>query len=524
VLLLWATTERGIYSSGRTLGGILAGPPHRLEVVQVDLPDALAVPRVVTRVAGRIAGRLEAAVVASLGWPEVASRLDRLRPRVVVAMDPVAAAAADTWRGKGLLRAPLLGVVPGLWFDPAWARTAVDRLSVADETQAEKALELGLPAECLVPCGIMVCGGFSSIAESEKERLRERFDLPADRPLVLVVTDGLDPDALTGALFQLSMVADRAALLFDVAQDDDAADLLRRRSGLYGVQARMFGKVEEAGELWAAADLVVARPHLYVEQRVVANRLPLVSLLPADERERQVASIFRERGVGRVVEHLSTLAAEVEMMLAPPTLESARQTLVRISKRRASEEVARLVAQVHAQSEEILAEARHRLAREKPWPAKSDAAAAKSDAADEKARAEKPLRRGPLEFIGGAPKQTAGPGEEHLAGASTLADLEAAETEAGRQVLEHQDEAGRWQGRAQLAEERGEKDLRVEAERMADRHRTAMHRALDELAHLARRRTALGGKEGHDRLEHTFRRLEVEQALNDLKRKMGWKE
>jgi UDP-N-acetylglucosamine:LPS N-acetylglucosamine transferase len=490
-LVLWSLEDVGIRSAARALASILAAAPHELDVVTVDLPRALGGRSLLHSLASMAGRRIEAAALASLGWSAVEAELGSRRPQVVVTMDPAAAAAVDTWRAKGQLRAPQIGVLSGLRLDPAWSRTAVDRLSVADAAQAELALQLGLPEECLVPCGIPVCGGFS-VAPDEKEELRRRFGLPLDRPVVLVVTDGLRSDELTGALFQLSMVSERASLLFDVARDDEGGEVLRRRASLYGVQAQMFGKVEEAGHLWAASDLVVARPHSYIEQRALALRLPLVCL-PGDDDERETAQIWLRRRVGRAVEQLATLAAEVEMQMAPAALLAARQTIGEISRRSATTELARLVAQVRADAEHVLAEARR---RSKPVPAPA---------------AEPPARRGPLEAIGASPSESQ---------PTKLEDLHAAEAEVGRQVLEHQQEAERWHRRSQLAADRGEEELRVEAERTVQRHQEAMHHALAELARLAERRQGLHTAGSSPRTDRAFRKLEVEEALAALKREM----
>ncbi len=502
VLMLWADARRGIKSMAHAIAGTLEEEPHDLRVIQVDLPEAMAARSLVQQVASMIGTRLEAAVVSSMGWPAVEEALNGRSPRAVVAMDPVAAAAVDAWRARGLLRAPVVGVVSSLWLDPAWAGTAVDRLAVIDEGQAEAALEQGLPAECLVPCGMTVCGGFCSIPPDDKEPLRQRFNLPLERPVVLVVTDGMTSDQLTGALLQLGMVADKAAVMFDVARDDEAAELLRRRANLYGIKARMFGKVEEAGLLWAAADVVVARPLVYVEQRSIPNRLPLICFHPQGEAEEQAARAYRDRGVGAMVTHPATLAAEVEMQLQPDALEESRGRMRQMSRVKAVEDVARLVAQVRASAEQILSETRTPPEEEQP-------------AAEEPAPKKK---QGPLEIIGEEPEDET----EGGAGQGTLADLEAAEAEAGRQVVKHQDEAARWSRRAELARGSGDDELVTMARGMYDKHQQAMHHALGELARLAERRKGLAQKATQDRkLEQTFRKMEVDDALADLKKKMG---
>lgn len=505
-LVTWALPDHGTKSVAFALAGTLSEEPHHLTIVEANLPEALTGQSLLQTLASWSGMRIETTAVALRGWPVVEEALGGREVRVVVAMDPVVAGAVDTWRGKGHLHAPLVGVISGLRVDPAWAKTSVDRLSVADEHQAEQALELGLPAECVVPCGIPVCGGFSSVSPDEKQELRRRFDLPEQAPVVLVVTEGLDHDELTGALFQLSMVGDRASLLFDVARDDESASLLRRRASLYGVQARMFGKVEQAGQLWAAADVVVSRSHLYVEQRVVALRLPLIHLLPDGETGRETARIYVERGIGRSVTHLATLAAEVELQLQPDVLQRCRQVIGEISRRSACREVARMVAQVWAEAPRILEE-RYRRSRHEGAEQGPDEAQDKTP----------PAKESPLEVIGVASlsEGSAGIGFE----LSSMEDLEAAEIVANQQVTEHHQEVERWSHRADLARNKGDLELQREAEQQQARARDAMHKALAELARLAEKRKTAEA-EAHGRLERTFRKMEVEDALDALKRKI----
>jgi hypothetical protein len=323
--------------------------------------------------------------------------------------------------------------------------------------------------------------------------LRTHFGFSASVPVVLTVCDGLEPEVLSGALFQLGMIGERATLLFDVARHETAADLLRRRAGLYGVRAQIFGKVNDAPQLWAASTIVVARPHDYVEQRALALRLPLCALAFGRE-EQETGRIWVERGIGRVATSVATLGAELELLLEPAGLARAQQKIGAISKRSAALEIARLVAQVRADSERVLGEVRVRETPSTP-------------------EAEAPSRSGPLEAIGLESEPP--PLRE------SQSELEAAEAEANGLVREHHEQADRWQARVELARQKGEPELGAEAERRAERHRSAMHRALAELARIADRRRALGVPPAADgRVERSFRELEVEEALAALKRKL----
>jgi hypothetical protein len=492
-LLVSALGDHGVGSAARTVVSLLEGEPHRIPVARVDLAS-LAAAGPLPALGKLVGGTTETRILANLGWSSIEGELRGPPPRVILATDPLAATVADHWRSRGLLRAPVVGMVNGLWLDPAWASTAVDRLAVADLAQGEQALALGLPAEAVVPCGVPVCGGFA-IPTDDRTSYRAHFGLPRERPVVLTVCHGLELDALSSALFQLGLIGERATLLFDVARHDAAADHLRRRAALYGVQAQMFGKVEDAGSLWAASSIVVARPHLYVEQRALAQRTPVCFVALEREAERETAREWVARGIGRSAPSLATLGAELELLLEERALTAAEQRLGGISGRNAASEIARLVAQVRASADHVLAEVRER----KPAPEASTPTA------------------GPLEAIGveAAPRAS-----------SSLAELEAEEAEASALVREHQTEADRWQARVTLAAERGEQELSAEAARRAERHRAAMHRALAELARIAERRKSLRVELAQEpraadpRVERSFRELEVDAALAALKRKL----
>jgi hypothetical protein len=332
-----------------------------------------------------------------------------------------------------------------------------------------------------------------------------------------MVADGLTEGQLIDCLFQLSLIGKKATLLFDVAHDREAADVLRRKASLFAIEAQMFGKVEQAAELWAASDIVVARGHSYVEARALALRLPLIHLLPKTDAAQHTARIYAERGIGLVVDHLATLAAQIDLQLMPHALEQSRKILGQLTKRTAASDVARLVAQVAAQAEQILKERAQGRDREASPAAFAPSSLPQEDAAQ-------PARpKGPLEAIGGPALNLEDPQAAVHLEAAALEDWLAAELSANQQVQEQHKEVERWERMAQLATEKGDVALSAEASRRADTHRQAMHRALAELARLADRRQALDppNDDQGERIERTFRQMEVEDALAELKRRLG---
>lgn len=510
ILILWSSSDRGVRSVGYTLETILTRPPFDLTVEMVDLSESLANRSLLQRLAIKMGSPIDANTFADLAWPDVENRLKQMHQtfEVLVAMDSIAATAADLWRQRGLLKAPVVGITSSLGFDPYWAASGVDRLSVADEIQAEQAMSLGLPAEVLVPMGIPVCSSFASPNPDEKEQLRRKYGMTIDQPVILFVTDGLSSDQISSAFFQLSLLADKVTLLCDVARDEETAELLRRRARMAEIKAQMFGKVEEAGELWAAATLVVARPMTYVEQRVLALRLPLICLMPQTLVESEVAKTYVTRQIGRTVSALPTLAAEIELQLAPAALNVANQNLRSISRRSACYDLARMIAQVKANAAQIL------------WENTQRKTPSTKEGKIDTSRAGSTVQtscQGPLETIGVTSSSDEVP---EVVSNDSEEEQVLMESEVTQQVMEHQQEAERWRRWSQLAGDRGEHELQAEAEKRLEQHQVAMHRALDELARLSERRKAKSTNTFRkERLEEAFRQLEVEEALAALKRK-----
>ncbi|MCK5798873.1 MAG: hypothetical protein KAI47_16890, partial [Deltaproteobacteria bacterium] len=239
----------------------------------------------------------------------------------VIALDTTAAIIVDRWTTKGLISAPVVGLNSRLCLDSAWRRH-VDRLLVVDERQAEAARAAGFAPEDVQVVGVLPGPRIAASARMARSALRERFGLALDVPVVLIVVEGLDE--LTTVLFQTTLISVPCQILFDVKDDKEAAALLRRRAKGFGVRAQIFGRVDEAADLWASADVIVARPTPRVETRAVFLREALVAVVD-DEAELRVGEAFRQREIGRTVGNMTLLASEVEAQLVD--LKATRERL-----------------------------------------------------------------------------------------------------------------------------------------------------------------------------------------------------
>ncbi len=502
VLIVWSESEdRGIERLGADLAAVLraSGSPGPMVPVTFDIGERMGALSLARTLVGALGGaRTEAVMVASL----LASELEREMADGpfdgVIALDTTAAIIVDRWTTKGLISAPVVGLSTRLRLDSAWRRH-VDRLLVVDERQAEAARAAGFAPEDVQVVGVLPGPRIAASARMARSALRERFGLAIDVPVVLIVVEGLDE--LTTVLFQTTLISVPCQILFDVKDDDEAAALLRRRAKGFGVRAQIFGRVDEAADLWASADVIVARPTPRVERRAVFLREALVAVVD-DEADLRVGEALRQREIGRTVGNMTLLASEVEAQLAD--LKATRE---------------RLQAEPRGELRALVGVVRETLQAGEALIAKR-AVARRTLGVDASA----PSTPGEVEAAKpSSPLEAIGPDEGEVATAAARdEELDAAGAEINARVTQRQREVARWERRLELARDKGDRQLVAEAEKQVDLNRAAMHAALAELATLdAQRRGRPASSRLRDwRLAGDFKRMEVENALDAIKRKL----
>lgn len=253
----------------------------------------------------------------------------------VVALDP---GSLEHARSVGV--EVVVAVLPGL--DIAWAEGIAnsDAIAVAHPLLAEEVIRRGAPRGRVVVTGIVPPAGYA--APTDRAELRERFEIPDGSRVVLVPIAALDDEDFAPLLVQLSLVDGLVTVLFDVGDEPDVAEMLRRSVPGHGLDARMFADGPDAAELWQLADVVLARARGPEAVRALAVGAPVLVL--ARGRAEEIATqVLVTTGAGVVVEALATLAVVVDAALEPATLAKRRAAVGALDLERAPERLARCV-------------------------------------------------------------------------------------------------------------------------------------------------------------------------------------
>ncbi len=258
---------------------------------------------------------------ATIGHIESEQTVERIRnairennqgPWALAALDPVAALVCR----QALPDVALALVQCGIVSDSRWPAKHADLVLVPDERASREFLDLGAGADCIVPVGIPLCPGFTDGAQTHREDALAAFGLSADRPVVLVVTEGLSAFQAVTAATTLASPPGVLQVTVDLAGDTEAAEAFTGPEQADLDHVRWFGKTDMASRLWTAADLIVCHPSDHVVARALALGKPVV-LLPADRPSAvQVVAAVLDRDLGLAVADWDDLGRTVTKALS----------------------------------------------------------------------------------------------------------------------------------------------------------------------------------------------------------------
>lgn len=248
---------------------------------------------------------------ANLNEPDALHEAD-----AVVALD---ARAMDRARSAGVpFRVALL---PS--FDLGWAGDLADAdlVLVAHAGLVDEVVRRGATADAVEVVGPIGPPGF--VPAVDVSALRRELGLPSGKSIVLVPSDSLVEHDLTQIVVQLTLVSSPAVFLFDVGQDLETAEMLRRLVPGYGLDAFMFADCAGAEKFWQAADVVFARARGPEAIRGLAVGAPLLLMSPG-RSDAHAVSALRQSGAASVIEAASMVAPVLDQALGPAALSLAK--------------------------------------------------------------------------------------------------------------------------------------------------------------------------------------------------------
>ncbi len=217
-----------------------------------------------------------------------------------------------------------VAVAPGLdlGFGPELADA--DRVVVAHEQLVPLAARLGVPRDRVDVGGPVAPRGYAPAAD--RAALRRELGVPETLPIVLVSSGTFDVHGAEMLFVQLGLVRDGVGFVFDVGDDAEAAETVRRLVPIHGIEAWMFA--EDASEVrhHQLADIALVRARGPEVARALAVGAPLV-VLPPGRSDRAIVETLEASGAADAADAVATLAVALDGALDAGALARAREAV-----------------------------------------------------------------------------------------------------------------------------------------------------------------------------------------------------
>lgn len=241
---------------------------------------------------------------------------------------------------KGKLNCPQAIVVTDFDLHALWLCRNYERYFVAlDETKYY--LEtLKFPAEKISVTGIPIDPIFAET--KDKQAMREKYDLDADKPTIILSAGGFGVGRIEILLKSLQTIRQSVQILAMCGRNEELKNkLAQAANGNENCRIIPVGYTTEMDEYMSASDLVVGKPGGLTTCEALAKGLIFVIVNPIPGQEERNSDHLLENGAGIRCNNLATLGYKVEQLLKDKErLNFMKENALRFARPNAANDIA----------------------------------------------------------------------------------------------------------------------------------------------------------------------------------------
>jgi processive 1,2-diacylglycerol beta-glucosyltransferase len=279
------------------------------------------------------------------GWLHSFGR-DRLRkllweekPDAVIHTFPLLAMPALKQRTG--LQIPACTVITDFDLHCRWVHPDIDRYYVPTEDMQRELVSHGIDRRRICVSGIPLKSGFNAVTADPQLRLS--YDLPADKPVVLIMAGA--QGVLTGIADMVGCLLSQstAAVALVCGRNETLAREMRTLFAGHpeADRLRIYGYVERVHELMALASCIVTKPGGVTLAESLAAELPIFAYRPVPGQEKNNALYLQGKGAAVIVNSPEELCSEILKLFGDPMrLMTSKRALRKLRRPEAAETVA----------------------------------------------------------------------------------------------------------------------------------------------------------------------------------------
>jgi processive 1,2-diacylglycerol beta-glucosyltransferase len=262
-----------------------------------------------------------------------------LRPDAVVSVHPIPGHVLAHNKQGGLVNMPFYVVVTDYMAHSSWLVPGVDRYFVPSDFTRRLLSIRGVAPELIEVTGIPVSLEINE--PKEPIALRERYELPTDRPVITLFGGGIDVERVRLMVTQILESRTEGTLVVVAGRNERLESALADLNDGTCMRLRLYGKIDHVDDLVAASDLVISKAGGLTVSEVMARGTPMVIIDPVAGQEEWNADVVAGAGAGIQLRMPETVpAAALYLLNQPQRLDLMRRQARAIGRPRAALDVA----------------------------------------------------------------------------------------------------------------------------------------------------------------------------------------
>ena len=243
-------------------------------------------------------------------------------------------------RNRGELNLPQVTACTDFDTHRLWVNQPCERYFCATDEGSLHLQHFGVPATDIEVTGIPIHPVFAEPADRSQCLIQQ--GLIGDRPVLLQLCGGFGVGPVEAVYKSLLAVERPVEIAVVCGRNAELKEALDRLPTPERHRVKIFGLTREIDQLMACADLVISKPGGLTTSETLARGLPMVVVNPIPGQESRNSDYLLENGAGVKVNHVCTLTAKLDGLLAQPErLAQMRAAAKALGHPRAAFDVAR---------------------------------------------------------------------------------------------------------------------------------------------------------------------------------------
>ncbi len=294
---------------------------------------------------------LEKSLEHNLAWAklerlffrQLGQRIREVEPDAIVCVQQIPSRLLQLLDQEDEILSPQYVVVTDAVVHSTWINHGVNGYFLPNTVSQRMLIERGIDPSLLHVTGIPV--RLEVMEPKDKQTVRQRHQLPSDRPIVTLFGGGISPRRVRTMVQDLLDSSQPSLLVVAAGRNEDLLEALAELSSNDVVTLQKLGQIDYVDDLMVASDLIISKAGGLITSEILARGIPLVIVDPIPGQEEENADVIAASGAGIQLRLPEMVAPAVQFLLDhPERLAEMHQWAKALGKPDAALQIAKQIA------------------------------------------------------------------------------------------------------------------------------------------------------------------------------------